>query len=293
MAIEFRNGRAYVYTSQRYGTTVRKVYRGAGKLFVAHFNLVQAERNIEHSSKTFERIDTERKQKTNARLREWIGRVNAVVAEAMNAAGWHQHKREWRRKRGATMGTLVANNGIRGTWVGTDLRTAAGELPPDLEAKAAKGDKSVLPAIDEFLQNPAAVQLWGDVGRQVLVKLAHKYADGLAHQQAFVRFASDLRARLAGENPSALETLLAERVVLSWAFLNWADAVYLASCDKLTLKQSEFQVKRIEMANRNLMTAAKTLAKVQRRNVPDVLALVNVNSFPPKASQEPDSSASP
>lgn len=255
-------------------------------MFVAEVNLQQAERNIDRTEKLFERLDTEHKQKSNAKLREWIGRVNAVVGEAMRAAGWHQHKREWRRKRGATMGTLVSGNDIYGTWVGSDLRTAAGELPPEVEAKAAKGDKSVLPAIDEFLRNPAAVQLWGDVGRQVLVKLAHKYSDGLAHQQAFVRFASDLRTRLAGENPSALETLLAERVVLSWAFLNWADAVYVSSCDKLTLKQSEFHIKRIELANRNLMTAVKTLAKVQRRNVPDVLALVKMNAFSQESPAE-------
>ena len=190
------------------------------------------------------------------------------------------------------MGTLASSNGVRGTWVGSDLRAEVGELPTDVQEKAAKGDKAAQEAIDEFLRHPAAVQLWGDVGRQVLVKLANKYASGIGHQQAFVRFASDLRARLAGENPSALETLLAERVVLSWAFLNWADASYLASCDKLTLKQNEFQVKRIELANRNLMAAVRTLAKVQRRNVPDVLALVKIAAVSTEVSQELDSSAS-
>ena len=50
---------------------------------------------------------------------------------------------------------------------------------------------------------------------------------------------------------------------------------------KLSWKESEFHTKRIEMANRNLMIAARTLAKVKKSKLPDVLALVNVN--PPTA----------
>jgi len=40
---------------------------------------------------------------------------------------------------------------------------------------------------------------------------------------------------------------------------------------------AEFHTKRIEMAKRNLLSAARTLAKMKSSKLPDVLAMVNVN----------------
>jgi hypothetical protein len=42
-------------------------------------------------------------------------------------------------------------------------------------------------------------------------------------------------------------------------------------------QETEFHTKRIEMANRTLMSAARTLVKVKKSRLPDVLALVSVN----------------
>ena len=96
-------------------------------------------------------------------------------------------------------------------------------------------------------------------------------------RRAIWRFASDLRSGLAVPNPTALNYLLAERVVIGWVFVHWCEAQYARHVTKLTLKESEFHTKRIEMANRPLMIAARTLAKVKKSKLPAVLALVNVN----------------
>ncbi len=93
-----------------------------------------------------------------------------------------------------------------------------------------------------------------------------------------LRFASDMRTQLAGVNPSALDYLLAERVVLAWTFLNFCDLQYVASIETLTAERSRFHFQRIEMANRNLMSACRTLAKVKKAKFPDVLAVVNVTT---------------
>ena len=58
--------------------------------------------------------------------------------------------------------------------------------------------------------------------------------------------------------------------------MHWCEAQYARQLAKLSWKESEFHTKRIEMANRNLMTAARTLAKVKKSKLPDVLALVSV-----------------
>jgi hypothetical protein len=102
-------------------------------------------------------------------------------------------------------------------------------------------------------------------------------SEDLVSQQGMLRFASDLRTRLAGTNPSALDWLLAERVVLAWVFLNYCDLHYVTNIEKFSNAQNAFHCKRIEMANRNLMSACRTLAKVQKRHLPDVMAVVNVN----------------
>ena len=78
--------------------------------------------------------------------------------------------------------------------------------------------------MNRFFDNPAARALFGDIGRIVLHKLADLYAGGdMLWEQALLRFASDQRTRLAGANPSALECLLAERVVIAWVFVSFAE----------------------------------------------------------------------
>lgn len=263
---------------------VEKRYFGRGRSAEA---LAQLEA-IRRETRQFDRAkckdaDTRRRERL-ARLRGWWESINATVATAMAAAGWHQHRREWRKKRGTTVSTLATPNALPGTWVGTDLREAAGSMSPDAAAKASDGDNSALPAVKAFLHdNPAAVAMWGDVGRKVLRDLLRLHTDkDLLAQQAIMRFASDLRSRLAGPNPSALDVLVAERVVIAWAFVSWAESVYVVNLEKriYNLKSEELALKRIDMANRHLLAACRTLAKVKRAKLPEILALVNVNNSP-------------
>ncbi|MGL6073439.1 MAG: hypothetical protein ACRC8S_04675 [Fimbriiglobus sp.] len=177
------------------------------------------------------------------------------------------------------MSTISKLDSALSTWVPSELDAIVPEkLDPEIRKKAEKGDRSVLPEVNQFLDNPAAKALYGDVGRLVLQKWVKLQADGdLTWQQGMLRFASDLRTRLAGANPSALDWLLAERVVLAWVFLNYCDLHYVSHIEKFSIAQNAFHSKRIEMANRNLLSACRTLAKVQKRHLPDLLAVVNVN----------------
>ena len=279
MAIELRNGKPYYYESQRVGDRVVKEYKGSGSLANLMATLDESDRILRKIDRDRERLRFAKRQRINAKLRTWLARINATVADAMAANGWHQHNREWRRKRRNAMGTLATTEVARSTWVPSEIGAmVVGRLGPEVEQKAAAGDRSVLPEIDRFLDNPAAAALFGDVGRHVLLKWVTLVAsDDLLWSQATLRFASDLRARLAGADPTALDYLLAERVVIAWIFVTFAELQYAAQMETLkTAAQAKYQFQRMEMANRNLMAACRTLAKVKKAKLPDVLAVVNV-----------------
>ncbi len=174
------------------------------------------------------------------------------------------------------------------TWLAADLRQRAGTLDADTTAKAQNGDRAALPAVRAYLDNPAAVALWGDVGRKVLERWVRMQARGdLIAEEALLLRAAALREGLAGPNPSVLELLLAERVVLAWVALsvteNWhaglMEAVFLnarvAAAEYLNLI-----AKQVGHAHRQLMAACRTLAKARRAKLPEVLALVSVNTSP-------------
>ena len=266
MAIETRNGRPYYYTSRRVGDQVVEEYHGSGGTVFLMARVDAGNRALRKIDRDQEQLRRAKRQRVNAKLRTWLARIDATVADAMQANGWHRHNREWRRKRGDAMGTLATTDAARSTWVLSELGAMAGKLNADVIVKAQKGDRSVLPEIDRFLDNPAATALYGDVGRHILHKWVKLLAgEDILRRQAMVRFASDLRTQLAGANPTALDYLLAERVVLAWTFLNFCDLQYVANIEQLTAARSRFHLKRIEMANRNLMSACRTLAKVRKR----------------------------
>jgi hypothetical protein len=276
MALESRNGRVYYYTSQRVGGAVVRRYWGSGQLArsIAEYD---AQLREDKKLRALDRKDrANRRAARAAELRDWLARVNEVVAEALTAAGWHRHHRgEWRKKRGATMTTTTTQP----RWYGPELAEASGTLDPATAAKAEKGDRSVTAAVDEFLSRPAAAALWGDLGRRVLQRWVAKFAgSNLLTERALLRFAADLRDRLAGPHPDPLVQLVAERVVVAWVAANYVEHRYHLVFEKLLGLPAQHRVflAEIELMNRNLMSACRTLAKVKKARLPDVLALVKV-----------------
>ncbi|MDB5308092.1 MAG: hypothetical protein JWO38_2294 [Gemmataceae bacterium] len=277
MGLERRKNGFYYYRSVRVGKRVVKRYYGGGKVagLIAQYEQLMAEqRKLDRWLKR-DREDARRRR--IARLYKLFARVNRRVGKALRAAGWHQHKREWRERRGTTMTANIAT--LIDTWVTGDLQAKAGKLDPAVQAKAAKGDQSVLPAVKEYLDNPAAQALWGDTGRQLLGSWIKRFAGtDLVTEQALFRTASDLRAGLMGDDPDPLVRLLAERVVIAWVALGYFERWYARALGKdVTLPVHQHHQRTVDFAHRQLLAAARALAKVRRAKLPEVLALVNVN----------------
>ena len=77
------------------------------------------------------------------------------------------------------------------------------------------------------------------------------------------------RSEVAGENPSPLERLLAERVALCWVAANYADAEYARKLKAgMSFREGEYYSKRCEQTNRQLLKAIESLARVRRLLTP-------------------------
>ena len=215
-----RGTRSYYYTSRRVVT--RYAGSGASAVLMARSDAIRRSHREAAAAERANAAATVRAEFTE--LCKQFTAVHSAVAVALRAAGWHQHRREWRKERGTTMTLPLATIDTTGTWVSAELSAAAGKVSPELSQQARAGDRGAVPAVNAYLDNPAATALWGDIGRHLMLKLIrlHVGTDVLL-ETATIKFASELRGRLAGPNPTALDLLVAERVVVAWLFVNWAE----------------------------------------------------------------------
>ena len=77
------------------------------------------------------------------------------------------------------------------------------------------------------------------------------------------------RREVAGDNPSLLERLLAERVALCWVAAIYADSQYAHKLKEgMSFREGEYYSKRSEQTNRQLLKAIESLARVRRLLTP-------------------------
>lgn len=277
MAIVRRGNGVYYYTYRRKSGRVVKEYGGHGytAILAARLDAANREsRNLAHRSRKIDR------DLANAELfcdRDWYERIDRIVAVALKLSGWHSVNRQWRKKRGSSMNITTANPPL--SWDSSQLIAAVGRPEKETQERAKAGDKAAIAAINEYLAHPAARALYGDIGRHTLNSWVKLYANkNVAIENGLIRFACELRTALTGPNGGVLEQLVAERVVLAWIFVNWAESRFANSANEQTRSECTFQLRRMELAERRLMNACRTLAKVRRMKLPEVLALVNVEA---------------
>jgi hypothetical protein len=97
----------------------------------------------------------------------------------------------------------------------------------------------------------------------------------LGAQELIVRQLEAMRRDLAGPDPSPLERLLVDRVVLCWLFATYADTRYAMKLKEgLTFREGEYYQRAAERAQRQLLRATQTLATVRRLLAP--VAQINI-----------------
>jgi hypothetical protein len=142
-----------------------------------------------------------------------------------------------------------------------------------LIGKAEKGDRKALPALRQWLdEHPHVVQNCGDLAKVTLDSLVTAVCGtkNLILPEIIKRKMHAMRQELTGPEPSPVDRLLVERIVLCWLHLHYAEARYAQNMQELTLRQSEFHQKRITIAQNRYLSAIRTLAQVRRLGVPVV-----------------------
>jgi len=133
-----------------------------------------------------------------------------------------------------------------------------------LVQSAQAGNPAALPHIRKILDDHPEV--WRHVGD--LATLAERAwiavlaADHPVAVESMKRTLAEMKADLAGENPTRIERLLVDQVVACWMEVNYLESVS-ADPGRGSLDQSAFRLKRLESAQRRYLQALKSLTELR------------------------------
>ena len=138
----------------------------------------------------------------------------------------------------------------------------------DLSDRAQDGDEKAVLEIRKILDSsPDLAWLFikgpAKMAESALVDEMTKDED-LASKEFLRHQLESMRVELAGENPSPLERLLAERVVATWLEVQLFEALYAVGMKGGTFKQDDHEQKRLDGAHRRHLSAIRTLAQIRK-----------------------------
>jgi hypothetical protein len=139
------------------------------------------------------------------------------------------------------------------------------------------GDKA---AEAEIVQRMKSDKLWAETlaeGASTMrdAWINHSNDEGFTHEILVAR-ARSLKRRLIGDDPTVLESLLAERIVICELALNRAEHLHMNNMrGESSFKQALFYEHVMDRAHRRYVQAVKALAQIRRLQLP-VVAQLNV-----------------
>jgi hypothetical protein len=257
MAREKRGKGEYYYGKERRGTKVVSVYYGNGILARMVEAGVEAgkfnrELFLIESRRMRARVQR-RAQAIEAVIRPMFASVEKVFHSAMIAAGFHRYHRQWRRRRGGRMDldSAVVNPTATGT-----------EEPRRLF------DRIEQTTIDRFRGDMSGVV------ENVLLKACSK--DPL-QRELIRRDVAQRRAELAGDKPTVIESMLADRAAFCWLDVQVADRESRVGrgSEMLGLADRDYFQRRVDRAQKRFLAAARALVQLRKLALPVVLDVVN------------------
>jgi hypothetical protein len=138
----------------------------------------------------------------------------------------------------------------------------------DLTEKAQEGDEEAALDIREILDGSPDLA-WrfikgpGKMAESAMLGEMTK-DENLASKEFLTHQLESMRIEVAGENPSSLERLLAERVVATWLEVQLFSGLYTMGMKGGTLSQDEHRQKRLDKAHRRHLSAIRTLAQIRK-----------------------------
>jgi hypothetical protein len=263
-------GKAYYYTKTYRRGRIRLEYIGAGPAaeLVAQYDQIDQERRaLLRMDRRIQRSQIDQDTRLPAELLDYAGIVGDLVCAALEAAGYHQHKRgEWRKRRMKQL---------------SDAAPTRAEFRALFDAASAEGSTVV---DRERLRRMAAKH--PELGRAFdLANLAlTSLIEGMPADQAGKAIAAGraeaLRSELSGPAPSVLERLLIDQVVLAYLHVNMVEYQHgpLMGTGTSDTAIIEFWERRLDAAQRRYLRAIEGLARVRRLlNLPAVQINIATN----------------
>jgi len=99
MGWEQRGNNSYYYKKERDGSTVRSVYVGCGEIAQMVSKLQSSSAELEKLMQAKNAIEANELERVEATLNRAMELTQLFTPAELLTAGFHTHKRQWRRKR--------------------------------------------------------------------------------------------------------------------------------------------------------------------------------------------------
>ena len=132
--------------------------------------------------------------------------------------------------------------------------------------RAQDGDEEALAKVKEiFKEAPGMARIFADIAGEAERSLIKRVTGGdpLVREALPLRLEA-MRKEFAGPDPSALERLLAERIVACWLQVQYAEIIYAQNLGSMNIAQSEYHQRRLDKLHRRYLSAIKALAQIRK-----------------------------
>jgi hypothetical protein len=278
-----RDSRGYFYRSVRHGKRVAREYFGNSPLAERLAALDEVERKEALQSRALQQQERAPLDELDARIKAVCSASDVVLREALQDAGYHQHARgQWRKRRQMPNEAQEAQGGsqieVEANRM-TKLKETGDKIRPLLEAARSdpKAASQVMALFEESGTMSKMVEGAGNMAEQARLAMVKQYlgSDQLTIQLT-ERKMEQMRCELCGPNPTPLERLLVERIILCWFHLNSQETLAASreinrkEIGSMTLAQADHYQKQIDRAHKRYLSAIKALATVRKIQLPNV-----------------------
>jgi hypothetical protein len=262
MALNICGSKIYCYLPVRQDGRLTTEYLGSGQaalLARQHIDRERAKRRAYvKSRRRAVACEIGRLEREGLGVCRFAERVDELYRDAMRFGGFYLRKRQWRR---------------RGT-----MRLRPGDPAFD-DALRAERARLLFETAESV---PALIEkLGGRLAMRVQEQLIERLTQDHIVREAVRREAEIMRQSLEGEQPTAIERLVVERIVIAWLNLTRLDSLHNVYADDLENSEVAAHVARMRhTANRDYPASLKALALIRRATpsfTVNISKTVNVN----------------
>ena len=149
----------------------------------------------------------------------------------------------------------------------------------DLLSLAERGEENAVPEIRRILnERPDLAWDFVDLAKVAEDTLIEEMTteEDLAAREVMRCQLETMKGKIAGDEPSPLERLLSERVVVTWLEVQLFEALYVRNMRNLPIPQAEHHQKRLDRAHKRHLSAVRTLAQIRKLLKGTAITQINI-----------------